>query len=124
MIRATNITGYSRLKKDELIKLMIRPEHIARFKNIKSKSDRMAPVAEDDQKPKAKVLRQLKKKYPAYQEYIEFYQDSGFTKPKDLPPPPTWLLQGKEPPEGFKIPKRFKFKFKQKPQSDPKIQFQ
>jgi len=44
MVRATNITGYSKLKKDELIKLMIRPEHIARFKSIKPKSARVPPV--------------------------------------------------------------------------------
>lgn len=109
MIRATNLTGYSKLKKDELITLMIRPENIERFKSIKPKSARVGGSGEA-QKPLAKVLRELKKKYPAYKEYIEFYQKSGFEKPKDLPPPPKWLLEGKEPPSNFKIPKKFKFK--------------
>jgi hypothetical protein len=112
MIRATNITGYSKLKKDELITLMTREENIDRFKSIKPKSARMAPVPEGADKPKATVLRELKKKFPAYKEYIEFYQTSGFTKPKDLPAPPKWLLEGKAPPEDFKIPKRFKIKRK------------
>jgi hypothetical protein len=44
MVRATNITGYSKLKKDELIKLMMRPEHADRFKSIKPKSARVPPV--------------------------------------------------------------------------------
>ena len=114
MIKATNITGYSKLKKDELIKLMIRPENIERFKSIKPKSARVAQVPEGSDKPKVKVLRELKKKFPAYKEYIEFYQQSGFEKPKDLPAPPKWLLEGKEPPASFKVPKRFKFKIKPK----------
>ncbi len=108
MIRATNLTGYSKLKKDELIKLMIRPENIERFKSIKPKS------ARQPKQSLSKVLRELKKKYPAYKEYIEFYQKSGFEKPKDLPPPPKWLLEGKEPPSNFKIPKKFKLKIKTK----------
>lgn len=101
MIRATNLTGYSKLKKDELIKLMIRPENIERFKSIKAKSARVGPA----DKPKVKVLRELKKKFPAYKKYIEFYEKSGFTKPSKLPAPPKWLLEGKEPPPAFKIPK-------------------
>jgi len=55
MIRATNITGYSKLKKDELIKLMTRSENIERFTSIRKKSEREAPVS------KAKVNRQFKK---------------------------------------------------------------
>lgn len=55
MIRATNITGYSKLKKDELIKLMTRTEHIERFSSIRKKSEREAPVS------KAKVNKQFKK---------------------------------------------------------------
>lgn len=102
MIRATNITGYSKLKKDELIKLMIRPEHIERFKSIKPKSARVGGTTP---KPISKVLRELKKLYPAYKKYIEFYEKTGFQKPKDLPAPPKWLLEGKPPPPKFKIPK-------------------
>lgn len=105
MVRATNITGYSKLKKDELIKLMIRPENIDRFKSIKPKSARLPPVPEEKTKPKMKVLRELKKKYPKYKEYIQFYEKTGFTLPSKLPPPPKWLLEGKPPPSGFKIPK-------------------
>ena len=101
MIRATNITGYSKLKKDELIKLMTRSENIDRFKSIKPKSARVP----ESSKPMAKVLKQLKKLYPAYKAYIEFYENTGFTKPKDLPPPPQWLIEGQPPPPSFKIPK-------------------
>jgi len=55
MVRATNITGYSKLTKDQLITLMTRPEHIDRFKSIKSKSERMGGGVG------AKVNRQFKK---------------------------------------------------------------
>lgn len=55
MVRATNITGYSKLTKDQLITLMTRPEHINRFKTIKPKSERMGGGVG------AKVNRQFKK---------------------------------------------------------------
>ncbi len=105
MVRATNITGYSKLKKDELIKLMVRPENIDRFKSIRPKSDRVPKVAEKELKSKMKNIRELKRKYPAYKKYIEFYEKTNFTKPAKLPPPPKWLLEGKPPPANFKIPK-------------------
>ena len=38
IISSTNIKGYSKMKKDELIKLMMKPEHKDKFKNIKMKS--------------------------------------------------------------------------------------
>lgn len=53
IVRATNITGYSKLKKDELIKLMMRPEHIERFRNLKSQGERILPKGK-------KVVKQLK----------------------------------------------------------------
>jgi len=111
MIKATNLTGYSKLKKDELIKLMIRPENIERFQSIKPKSARLGPAAET---PKPKVLKELKKLFPAYKEYIEFYQKNNFEKPKDLPGPPKWLLEGKEPPASFKIPSKLQITIKKK----------
>jgi hypothetical protein len=55
MVRATNITGYSKLTKDQLITLMTRPEHIDRFKSIKAKGERMGGGVG------AKVNRQFKK---------------------------------------------------------------
>ena len=105
IVSATNIKGYSKLTKPELIKLMMREENIDRFKSIKPKSDRLPPVSEDQTKPKIKVLRELKRKFPAYKKYIQFYEKSGFTKPTKLPAPPKWLLEGKPPPANFKIPK-------------------
>ena len=52
-----------------------------------------------------KSVRELKRRFPAYKRYIEFYEKTGFTKPKNLPPPPKWLIEGKAPPANFKIPK-------------------
>ena len=105
IVSATNIKGYSKLTKPELIKLMMREENIDRFKSIKPKSARLPPVSEGQTKPKIKVLRELKRKFPDYKKYIEFYEKSGFTKPSKLPPPPKWLIEGREPPANFKIPK-------------------
>ena len=53
IVRATNITGYSKLKKDELIKLMMRPENIDRFRGLKNKNERILPKGK-------KVVKQLK----------------------------------------------------------------
>ena len=53
IVRATNIIGYSKLKKDELIKLMMRPEHADRFKDLKMKGERILPKGK-------KVVKQLK----------------------------------------------------------------
>ena len=120
MISNTNIKGYSKLKKNELIKLMMREENIDRFKSIKSKSARLPPVTEGQAKPKIKVLRELKRKFPAYKKYIEFYEKSGFTRPSKLPPPPKWLIEGREPPANFKIPKIIITEIEQeKPQAKP-----
>ncbi len=98
MIRAANITGYSKLKKDELIKLMLRKEHQPRFKSIKSKSERTAPMPQQK-----KVIGELKKKQKASKKQEEFYKKSGFTPPKDLPPPAKKVIEptrakGKKPP--------------------------
>jgi hypothetical protein len=98
MIRAANITGYSKLKKDELIKLMLRKEHQPRFKSIKSKSERTASMPQQK-----KVLGELKKKQKASKKQDEFYKKSGFTPPKDLPPPAKKVIEptrakGKKPP--------------------------
>ena len=54
LIASTNIKGYSKLPKPELIKLMLRAEHIDRFKSVKMKAKRSAPVSEKDQKQKKK----------------------------------------------------------------------
>ena len=111
IIRATNITGYSKLKKNELIKLMLRDEHKERFKSVRHRDERQAKQIGSKQiKLKKSVLNSLKRKYPKYKEYIEFYEKSGFTKPKDLPAPPAWMLDGSLPPSNFKIPESIKKK--------------
>jgi hypothetical protein len=70
MVRATNITGYSKLTKDQLIKLMTRPEHIDRFKTIKPKSERMGGGVG------AKVNRQFKKKAKIPRKKFELQEES------------------------------------------------
>ena len=69
MIRATNITGYSKLKKDQLIKLMMRPEHRERFKSIRSKIDRQGQDL-------SKVNREFKKKAKIPRKKFELQEES------------------------------------------------
>jgi len=77
MIRSANITNYSKLKKDGLIELMLRPEHIERFKDIQPKSKRQAPNAtERSEKLKAQLNREFKKKSKPYQQKKAFVEDS------------------------------------------------
>ena len=44
--------------------------------------------------PKKKIL--LKK-------VVDFYEKTGYTRPENLPPPPKWLLEGKQPPKNTRI---------------------
>ena len=83
LIKAANITGYSKLKKDKLIELMLRPEHIDRFKGVQGKAKRVAAVgildrgpSKKDMSAKAKALRELKKLSKPYQKKKEFVEDS------------------------------------------------
>lgn len=77
MIRSANITNYSKLKKDGLIELMLRPEHIERFKDIQPKSKRLPPNATDKaEKLKAQLNREFKKKSKPYQQKKAFVEDS------------------------------------------------
>jgi len=77
MIRSANITNYSKLKKDGLIELMLRPEHVERFKDIQPKSKRQAPDATDKaEKLKAKLNREFKKASKPYQQKKAFAEDS------------------------------------------------
>ncbi len=62
MIRETNIRGYSRLKKAELITLMTRPEHKHNFDSVGFKQERKPKEESKEAKTKAKVLREFKKK--------------------------------------------------------------
>lgn len=121
IIRATNITGYSKLKKPELIKLMLRPEHVKRFSSIRHRDERTGgkSATTKTMKLKKSVLNNLKKKYPKYKAYIEFYEKSGFTKPKDLPPPPSWMLSGSGPPSDFKVPPSVQKRITQGPPPPP-----
>ena len=72
-ISSTNIKGYSKLKKDDIIKLMMKPEHKDKFKNIKMKSkdqkldgssikdvlglteESVSPLFEKEEEPKTKL---------------------------------------------------------------------
>ncbi len=62
MIRAANITGYSRLKKDELITLMTRAEHKHNFDSVGFKQERKPGEETKESKAKGKVLREFKKR--------------------------------------------------------------
>ena len=71
MISNTNIKNYSKLNKDETIKLMMRPEHRGRFASIKLKSSRM---------PKtdiSKVTREFKRKAKVPRKVFELKEDSA-----------------------------------------------
>lgn len=69
IIRATNISGYSKLGKEGLIKLMMRPEHKERFKDIRPKSERMGGAG-------AKVNREFRKRAKRPRELFELKQQS------------------------------------------------
>tara|TARA_R110001592_G_scaffold286379_1_gene554906 strand:- start:4955 stop:6166 length:1212 start_codon:yes stop_codon:yes gene_type:complete len=85
LIASTNIKGYSKLPKPELIKLMLRAEHIDRFKSVKMKAKRSAPVSEKDQKQKMKLLRELKKSNkPKVKKDIDSLPLPAFPKDKKL----------------------------------------
>lgn len=75
MIRATNITGYSKLKKEELITLMMRAEHKERFKTIQPKSKRKGKQEDSKElKKKQKLNRQFLKQVKDTKA-IEIYED-------------------------------------------------
>ncbi len=75
MIRATNITGYSKLKKEELITLMMRAEHKERFKSIQPKSKRKGKQDDSKElKKKQKLNRQFLKQVKDTKA-IEIYED-------------------------------------------------
>ena len=73
MIRATNITGYSKLKKPELIKLMMRPEHRDRFKSIKRRGLRERPSGAVQ---RLKVTNEFKTKAKRPREKFELKEES------------------------------------------------
>lgn len=65
-ISQNNIKGYSKLKKDELIKLMTKAEHINKFKHIKPKEKKEKPAPKKkEEAPKKKVepKKEVKTKY-------------------------------------------------------------
>jgi hypothetical protein len=62
MIRAANITGYSKLKKNELVTLMTRAEHKHNFDSVKSKDKRKPNQDTKESKAKSKVLKEFQKK--------------------------------------------------------------
>jgi|DEB0MinimDraft_6_1074348.scaffolds.fasta_scaffold14518_5 hypothetical protein len=72
IIRATNITGYSKLKKDELIKLMLRPEHKSKFEGLMKKEKRTGVGTEKDMKKRMALVREFKKKAKRPREIAEF----------------------------------------------------
>jgi len=75
LISATNIKGYSKLKKEGLIKLMLREEHVDKFKSIKKKEMRTGDPKEKEAKAKKKLLKEFKKRAkPAVKAY-EFKED-------------------------------------------------
>ncbi len=77
IIRASNITNYSKLKKEGLIDLMMRSEHIERFKDLQPKEKRKS---ENQNVKLAKLQKQLnrefKKKSKPYQQKKSFQEDS------------------------------------------------
>ena len=68
IIRATNITGYSKLKKAELVKLMLSDEHKQKFKGLQKREKRV-PDAMDAKK--SKLLKEFKKKAKRPREIFE-----------------------------------------------------
>ncbi len=73
MISQSNIKGYSKLKKNELIDLMTKTEHIHKFKDIKPKEKKSKSVATKApvEKPKPKAPAE-KKKEPNKKDEKEF----------------------------------------------------
>lgn len=69
IIRATNITGYSKLNKNQLLDLMIRPENLERFNSMKPKSARMGTDL-------SKVNRQFKRQAKRPRELFELKEAS------------------------------------------------
>jgi hypothetical protein len=73
IIRATNITGYSKLKKAELVKLMLRPEHKSKFEGL-MKRDKRVPDVMDSKR--TKLNREFKKKAKKARDVFEFKEAS------------------------------------------------
>ncbi len=73
IIRATNITGYSKLKKAELVKLMLRPEHKSKFEGL-MKRDKRVPDAMDSKR--TKLNKEFKKKAKKAKELFELKEAS------------------------------------------------
>ena len=71
IISNTNIKGYSRLKKPELVKLMMRPEHKDSFKDLKPKEARTGIADEKDMKKRMALVREFKKKAKRPREVFE-----------------------------------------------------
>lgn len=75
LISATNIKGYSKLKKEGLIKLMLREEHVDKFKSIKKKEMRTGDPKEKEAKAKKKLLKEFKKRAKPAVKAFEFKED-------------------------------------------------
>jgi len=75
LISSTNIKGYSKLKKDGLIKLMLREEHIDKFKSIKKKEMRTGDPKEKEAKAKSKLLKEFKKRAKPAVKAFELKED-------------------------------------------------
>jgi hypothetical protein len=86
LISSTNIKGYSKMKKSELINLMVKKENIDKFKNVKSKT-KPAP------KPKKKEEKEVDFKVPDMSLRVR--------KTKDVKPKPK---KKEEKEVDFKVP--------------------
>jgi hypothetical protein len=73
IIRATNITGYSKLKKAELVKLMLRPEHKSKFEGLMKREKRVPDVMDSK---RTKLNREFKKKAKKARDVFEFKEAS------------------------------------------------
>ena len=71
MISETNIKKYSKLDKDGLIKLMLREEHVDKFKSIKMRGERVGK----ESKAKNKLLKEFKKRAKPAVKAFEFKED-------------------------------------------------
>ena len=116
IISATNITGYSKLKKDELIKLMLRPEHKERFKDVRHKSERMGGLGKKinkdlnakrkeqekiDVKKAKEAIEETKlseEKKEELKEVVDEYKNASEDVLKGMPKIPAWLIKGAPPP--------------------------
>jgi hypothetical protein len=72
-ISNTNIKGYSKMKKAQLISLMMKPEHISKFSNIKpkekktNKQGKKTPMKETKMMkpiPKPRTMKKMEKPIP------------------------------------------------------------